>query len=379
MRPRNQRSSYEILGAYRCFALAVAALQVVLITPAADRLLSYVILGVLGFYTLVWAFLPYYRGFRSSYPGLGLDVVLSVLPLFLVGGLTSPFLFYSLCPVIHAAFTFPRWIALGCAGLNSVCLVVSLFYPSPSQINFGFSGFYVIASFLVGIMPYTANLDIYRRLERDTALKERRKLARELHDTVVQTLAYVNVKASLVSATLANGNLNRSLKELENMKESLDDTYDEVRHTIETLGRASPGVVDFTTALSHQVNEFSRKSSIKSQISVSGNGFKLSPQAADELLYIVGEAMVNARNHARPGNIEVQVRSNEARLEIAVKDDGCGFDLPIYHCSEKAQNHHGLTIMKERAESLGGKLLIDSKPGNGTEVRVSIPLELNNG
>jgi signal transduction histidine kinase len=360
--------------------VAVAALQVVLITPPTSTWLpSYLVLGILGFYTLIWVFLPHYRSFRVSYPGLGVDVVLSALPLFLTGGLASPFLLYSLCPVIYAAFTFPRLVALGCACFNSACLAASLYYPNPYQVSFGFAGLYIIACFLIGIMPYTTNLDIYRRLERDTALKERRKLARELHDTVVQTLAYVNVKASLVSSTLAKGNLGRSLKELEYMKESLDDTYDEVRHTIETLGRSSPGTVDFVTALSHQVNEFSRKSGVKGLLSVSGNELKLSPQAADELLHIVGEAMVNARNHAEAKTVEVGVSSNGARVEVTIKDDGCGFDLPAYYRSEKTRNHHGMTIMRERAEYLGGELVVASTPGNGTEIKVNIPVGVNNG
>ena len=108
---------------------------------------------------------------------------------------------------------------------------------------------------------------------------------------------------------------------------------------------------------------------------MSGREPKLLPQAADELLHIVGEAMVNARNHAQAASVEVKANSNEDRVEVAVKDDGCGFDLSAYYRSQKAQNHHGIIIMKERAESFGGKLVITSTPGSGTEIKVTIPLE----
>ena len=380
MQARTQKSIYKLLAAYRGFALAVATVQIVFVVqqPAA-RLLSYLVLGVLGLYILVWAILPQFRTFRESYPGLGMDVVLSTLPLFLTGGLTSPFLLYSLSPIIYAALIFPSLIALGSASFTSLCLVATLFFPNPSQVNFGFTGLYIIACFLVGTIPYVTNLDTYRRLEQDATLKERRRLARELHDTVAQTLAYLNVKASLISSTLAKGNLKRSLNELEQMKESLDSTYEEVRHTIETLGRSSPGIVDFVPALSHQVKAFSQKSGIKSLLSVSGNDIRLSPQAADELLHIVGEAMVNARNHARAKTVEVGVNSNGDRMEVTVKDDGGGFDLPVYYRSEKAQYQHGITIMKERAEALGGKLVIASTPGSGTEVKVHYPAGANDG
>ena len=376
MQAKTHRSINELLAAYRGFSLAVAAMQIGIISPeAVTRTLTYVIIGVLAAYSAVWVFVPKYRAFRESYFGLAVDVALSTTPLFLVGGLSSPFLLYSLSPIIHAPLIFPRMVALGCALFNSAVLVGSLLSTSSSQANFGFAGLYVIACFLVGIMPYTANLDIHRRMEQDVALKERRKLARELHDTVAQTLAYVNVKASLVSATLAKGNLKRSLHELEQMKESLDNTYEEVRHTIETLGRSSPNRIDFIPALSHQMEDFSRKSGIASRLTVSDNGLKLSAQAADELLHIVGEAMVNARNHALAGNVEVGVSNSGDQVSVTVKDDGCGFNLSKYDQSERAREHHGLTIMKERAESLGGALLITSKPGHGTEVKVSVPLE----
>ena len=377
MQAKSQRSAYELLGAYRVFSLAVAALQMVLVVPpASTRSLSYIILGTLGVYSLAKVFLPYYRGFREGYPVLGVDVVLSVLPLFLTGGLTSPFLFYSICPIIYAALIFTRVVALSCASLVSASMIVSLFFPSFSQVNFGFAGIYIIACFLVAILPYTTNLSIYRRLEQDAAMKERRALARELHDSVAQTLAYVNLKASLVTDTLARGNLRRSLRELEQMKESLDSTYEEVRQAIDTLGRPqSEEAVDFISVLSHQVKEFGRKSSIRSFLSLSGGEPRLSPQAADELLHIVGEAMINARNHAAAATVQVGVNSDGDRMELTVKDDGCGFDLADLGSCQKVQEHHGIAIMRERAQVLGGELVMTSAPGKGTEVKVTIPLE----
>jgi signal transduction histidine kinase len=259
----------------------MVALQMALINPPPSiRLISYVILGILGLYSLARLLLPYFRNFRDGYPGLLVDVVLSTLPMFLTGGLASPFLFYSLCPIIYAALIFPKWIALVSAFFVSTSLLTSLFFPSPTPVNLGFVGVYIIACFLSAIMPYTSNLSTYRRLEQDAALNERKRLARELHDTVAQALAYINIKASLVTETLAKGNLERGLKELEQMKESLDSTYEVVRHAINTLGRSPSETVDFVSALSHQVKEFSRKNNVRSSFSVSGDKLKLSPQIA---------------------------------------------------------------------------------------------------
>lgn len=368
-------SAYQLVSAYRVFALAVAAVQIVLLTPSSLQFISYLILGILGLYSLVRVLLPHYRGYREGYSGLGVDVVVCTFPLFLTGGLTSPFVLYSLSPIIGAAVFFPRVAALGCASFSSLSLVASLFFLNVAQVNFGSVGIYIIACFLIAILPYTANLNIYRQVEQDAALKERRRLARELHDSVAQALAYVNLKASLIKDTLAKGNLKRSLEELGLMKESLESTYEEVRRTIDTLGLPSPETADFVAALSHQVKEFSRKSGISSHLSVSGSEFKLSPQVADELLHIVGEAMVNARNHAGATTMEVGVNCDGGQVEVMVKDNGRGFDLDAYHHSWKAQNHHGIVIMEERAESLGGKLAMTSTLGAGTEIKVTMPLE----
>jgi signal transduction histidine kinase len=375
LQARSQRTTYELLSAYRTFALGVAALQIVLTATPGTRLASYIILGILGIYSLIRLFLPRFRRFRDGYPGLALDVVFCLAPLFLTGGLASPFLFYSLCAIIYAALIFPRIAAIICASLSSASLIITILLAGTAGTNYAFAGIYVIACFLVAIMPYTTNLSIYRRLEEDAVLKERKRLARELHDTVAQTLAYVNLKATLVTDTLAKGNLQRALKELEQMKESLDSTYDEVRQAINTLGQSRLDEIDFMSALSHQVHEFSRKNDLKSRISVAREELRLSPETANELLHIVSEAMVNVRKHAQATVIEVESYRNGHRLEILVKDNGVGFNLEEYEDTRPTGEHHGLDIMKERAESMGGTLAIYSHPGAGTELKAIIPLE----
>jgi two-component system sensor histidine kinase DegS len=77
--------------------------------------------------------------------------------------------------------------------------------------------------------------------------------------------------------------------------------------------------------------------------------------------------------------LEVRVNTNGDWLEVIVEDDGRGFDASDRHSSLQDQDHHGLVIMKERAESLGGELELISTPGNGTEIKVNIPVGVNDG
>ena len=84
---------------------------------------------------------------------------------------------------------------------------------------------------------------------------------------------------------------------------------------------------------------------------------------------------VNAAKHAQPTIVEVGINHNGNQLEVIVKDNGYGFDLAEYYRTRNSSGHHGLSIMKERAESLGGDLMITSAPDEGTEVKATIPLE----
>ncbi len=381
-----RKSAYQLVSAYRAFALAIAALQMVLLIPQSMAEVSgYLILGVIGLYSLARVLLPLNRRYREGYPGLGIDIIICISLLFLTGGLSSPFVLYSFSPVISAALIFPRIVALGYASLGSLSLVTShLLYaaipfrlmPVTSQFNFGLIGVYIISSFIIATIPYTANINIYRQVRLDATLSERKRLARQLHDTVAQTLSYINLKANMVKDMLAKGDLERGLQELGQMKESLDSTYEEVRETINTLGRPLLEKVEFVPALSRKVKEFHRESNIKSHLSLSGRELTLSSQAADELLHIVGEAMTNARNHAQATALEVKLNCDSERVELKIKDNGRGFDPSAYQHSQKTQNHHGIAMMRERAESLGGKLAIISSSSRGTEIKVTIPLEI---
>jgi signal transduction histidine kinase len=104
---------------------------------------------------------------------------------------------------------------------------------------------------------------------------------------------------------------------------------------------------------------------------VAGAPQRLSPVTRKTLIRIFQEAMANALKHAHAGNIEIQLTYQEAGLELAVRDDGRGFDaeraIPL------AVGHYGLTGMRERAERIGGRMTLTSAPGRGTELVVFAP------
>jgi signal transduction histidine kinase len=110
------------------------------------------------------------------------------------------------------------------------------------------------------------------------------------------------------------------------------------------------------------------------KVSVNGDASKLREEIAHHVFRIAQEAVANAVNHAAPNRIDMELRIEPGRLRLHVEDDGCGFELQPENASTAQRGNFGLIGMRERAERIKGELLVDSHPGNGTRVDVTVPL-----
>jgi two-component system nitrate/nitrite sensor histidine kinase NarX len=131
--------------------------------------------------------------------------------------------------------------------------------------------------------------------------------------------------------------------------------------------------VPIVTALGNYVREFSNNIGIRVQFDVPKPFTKLSPVAELQLLRIAQEAMTNVRRHAMASEVKVKLDNTHEAVVMTVKDDGQGFDLQ--EIEKSPPGYHGLSIIKERAEGLGGSLNIATAPGEGTEITVTLPIE----
>jgi signal transduction histidine kinase len=126
-----------------------------------------------------------------------------------------------------------------------------------------------------------------------------------------------------------------------------------------------------TEALPEIARRLAGGSSVRTAVHVTGAPQRLNPVTQKTLVRIFQEAMANALKHAHAGNIEIRLSYQEAGLELAVRDDGRGFDaeraIPL------TVGHYGLTGMRERAERIGGRMTLTSAPGCGTELVVFAP------
>jgi len=384
---RYEKEAYQFLATYRflSYALAVMFTQVMpaLGAPAMPALQLYIILGTLGIYTILRVFSPLRWRERSTmtYLILAGDFLLCLLLVIYTNGLNSSFLLYSLTPIMTAALLFEEKIALSLAATATILLSITHIVLSPFTERFAWimQGHnltllivYTLFCFVAATVPYRINLNIRRRIEREAIIEERRRIAREIHDGVAQSLSYLNLKTKLVSDSVSSQNTVQALTELGEIRKVVQDTYEDIRESIDQLSteiRSLPII----PALANYIREFGDNNGIKVQFDVPKAFPQLSPVAELQLLRITQEALTNVRRHAQATEVGVKLEKTSQAVEMLVKDNGQGFTLS--DLEKSPPGYHGLNIIRERAEGLGGAVTIDTAPGEGTEVKVSLPIE----
>ena len=126
-------------------------------------------------------------------------------------------------------------------------------------------------------------------------------------------------------------------------------------------------------AMANYIREFANNNGLKVRFDYPRPFPELSPVAELQLFRIAQEALTNVRRHAQATEVEVTLENTKGAVEMLVRDNGQGFILD--DLEEKPPGYHGLNIVKERAEMLGGALNISTAPGEGTALMVSLPLD----
>ena len=233
METRYEKEAYQFLSLYRflSYALAVMFTQVVpvLSTPTMPDLQLYIVLGVLGAYTILRVFSPLRWRKQSPMTYLILigDFLLCMVLVLFTNGLNSSFLLYSLTPIMTAALLYEEKIALSLATTASILL--SITHVALSQFSERFAWImqghnltllivYTLFCFVGASVPYRINLNIRRRIEREAIIEERRRIAREIHDGVAQSIGYLNLKTKQVSDSVSSQNTVQALTELSDIR-----------------------------------------------------------------------------------------------------------------------------------------------------------------
>ena len=203
-------------------------------------------------------------------------------------------------------------------------------------------------------------------IEYRAVLGERTRLAREIHDGLAQTLAFLKIEIGRAESFLSQGKPDGAARLLHDSARTVSDAYLDARQAIENLRRVPDGRLD--TWLRQVSEDFAAITGQQVEIDIALDG-DFPPNIQVQMIRVVQEALTNIRRHAQASHVRLTACENEREVVIEVQDNGHGFTP----ADRIVTARFGLRGMRERAEAIGADFQITSHPGGGTTVRLRIP------
>jgi ligand-binding sensor domain-containing protein/two-component sensor histidine kinase len=237
------------------------------------------------------------------------------------------------------------------------------FYRSTYFVPAVFAGLLLLAAGIYWLRTH----ELHERYA--AVLAERSRISRDIHDTLSQNLTGIALQLDSVHMQLPD--LDGSLRD------RIEEACNLTRYSLAEARRA---IVDLrsdgleTRSLEEALPELAGRvaPTLSTEVKVLGTPRRINPVAERNLLRILQEALTNTVRHAGASRIEVELHYAPDCLALSVRDDGSGFEPA--QANGTRNGHFGLTCMRERAERIGGHLVLSSSPGAGTEIRVEAPL-----
>ena len=297
-----------------------------------------------------------------------------------------------LSPILHVMRYFPQRTGFLIVGIFGVMMAILLLLgPGPKVvlplifINV-VSAFFIAAFVAIVREAETSNEELrkqqlklqvaHRQLQTYTTqaeelavLRERNRLARDLHDSVTQSLYAVTLYADAVVRLLSSGQVDSAAGNVRKLRRTARDALGEMRLLIYELRPPILEQEGLVAAIETRLKAVEGRSGLEVQLNVEKE-FTLPPGVQGGLYRIAQEALNNILKHARARNVTVSLRlaEDDKRVILEIADDGIGFDP----AAVRERGGMGLRGMAERAEQLGGQLRIESEPGAGTIVQVQV-------
>lgn len=219
---------------------------------------------------------------------------------------------------------------------------------------------------LLGLALHNARLE--RQNLCSTVMNERRFLASEVHDSIAQTLVYVNMRLPLLHDAMLQHDDQRSLRYFSDVKQAVGSVHTHLRE-IMTNFRAGMDPQGLLHALKGIADEFSHRTGITLEFVCDVPDLGLSAEQEVQVFHIVQEALANISRHSQARQARLIVRRGGRQFDVLIEDDGRG----LADSSAAGESHFGLGIMKERAQRLGGTIAIGPRAGGGTKVHLTVP------
>jgi two-component system nitrate/nitrite sensor histidine kinase NarX len=205
-------------------------------------------------------------------------------------------------------------------------------------------------------------------LERESAVAEERALlARELHDSIAQSLAFLKIQVQLLRDAQRRADVTAQARVIDELDVGVRESTADVRELLVHF-RTRTNAEDIVPAVRTTLQKFEHQSGLPTHLSVTGDGLPLAPDVQVQVLHVLQEALSNVRKHAGAREVWLEVqRGRDWRFEV--RDDGRGFDATA---AAPDETHVGLRIMRERAARVGATVAVDSVPSAGTCVTLVV-------
>jgi signal transduction histidine kinase len=210
------------------------------------------------------------------------------------------------------------------------------------------------------------------QLQSLSVVEERGRIAREMHDGLAQVLGYLNLQVQTLGSLLKQGKEAQLQQELAQMRQAVQTANADVRENILSLRTTLSTDTDLASAVEEYLQEFGIQTGIETKLLYEVEGqLQLASMAEVQLVCILQEALTNVRKHARASYVSVSISRDQCmqgeEILMRVQDNGVGY------APSGSKRSFGVQTMRERAQSVSGKLAIHSQPGGGTQVECRLP------
>jgi signal transduction histidine kinase len=243
---------------------------------------------------------------------------------------------------------------------------ITFYYRSPRK----FTDEEVELATSIGVQAAMAieNARLRTQAEESAAVEERNRLARELHDSVAQSLYSVTLYAEAAARLIGSGHAEEAAGHLRDLGATAREALREMRLLIFELRPPELETRSLADAIQTRLDAVESRGGLAVQFQVDGTE-RLSRQCRQELYQVAQQALNNALKHSRAQSVTIRLEFGETETRLSIRDDGVGFRL------EQAQNSGGVGLrsMRERVERIGGSLAVNSDPSGGTAILVTAP------
>jgi PAS domain S-box-containing protein len=211
------------------------------------------------------------------------------------------------------------------------------------------------------------NARLYRQAQEAAVTAERMRIARDLHDSVTQALYAINLYGGASRLALSAGKIDMASQNLDEMQSMAQEAMVDLRVLVYELRPPVLEEIGLAAALKNRLDAVEARAGIQTELQVEGDSV-LAPEVETELFRVAQEALTNILKHAQATRVQVHLRFEEGLVHLAIRDNGLGFQPQ----DPEAGMGMGINNLKERVQSIGGTVTLESSPGAGTALYIEL-------